>query len=159
MEEKKKRMGSGRKTRGEGWGGGGEDVREEEDGRHHFFWGVESFCIPRILLSSSETKSYRETGGTKHMKKILHKCGCCRVKRKKKGIYLTSVGLKQSTSKSCKNNRKLYEMLLCAVACRHASANGCIFITYLHPGCPLNITGHIQQFIHIYLKLRNGLLL
>lgn len=56
-------MSCGRKTRGEGWGGG-EYVGWREEGCHHFFWGVESFCIPRILSSSSETKSYGERART-----------------------------------------------------------------------------------------------
>lgn len=43
---------------------GRQEVRAEverniwrEEWCHHFFWGVESFCIPRILSSSSEMKS------------------------------------------------------------------------------------------------------
>lgn len=37
----------------------------------------------------------------------------------------------------------------------------CLFVcvTYLDPGCPFDVTGHIQQFVHVYLQLWDGLLL
>ena len=42
--------------------------REDEGGRRrksfYFFWGVLSFCMPRILSSSSDTKSYGKRRGT-----------------------------------------------------------------------------------------------
>lgn len=87
---------------------------EEEEQRHHFFWGVESFCIPRILSSNSEMKSYGETGGTKHMRGIQNQthpqcidvgCKVSGGRRMEERENLTSVGLKQSTSKSCKTNK------------------------------------------------------
>lgn len=91
----------GRKTRGWVLDQSGGEGREEWRGcqHHHFFWGVESFCIPRILSSSSETKSYRETR--------IDRAGFRDDERGKVGLdgwkeQLTSVGLKQSTSKSCR---------------------------------------------------------
>ena len=34
-------------------------------GGFHFFWGVLSFCIPRILSSRSQTNVYKKRGGRK----------------------------------------------------------------------------------------------
>lgn len=87
---------------------GRQDVRAEaegEEGCHHFFWGVESFCIPRILSSSSEMKSWR--GKTQEWSAVRNNKYSNGRKRRGKawGKELTSVGLKQSTSKSCKKNK------------------------------------------------------
>lgn len=105
----------GRKTRGEGWGGG-EYVGWREEGCHHFFWGVESFCIPRILSSSSETKSYGERARTEthagtqndkyaHQKRSLEEAEGVYEQGSEEGLCFTSVGLKQSTSKSYKTGK------------------------------------------------------
>lgn len=92
-------MGRGRKTRrragaeGKTWG---------KFGRHHFFWGVESFCIPLILSSSSEMKSCRttRTGLTRReLKQEMER------KHRRDSNCFTSVGLKQSTSKSCNTEK------------------------------------------------------
>lgn len=32
-------------------------------------------------------------------------------------------------------------------------------VVYLDPGCPLYVTGHVQQLVHVNLQLWNGLLL
>lgn len=41
----------------EGWRKRGKRKRRRKKRGHHFFCGVESFCIPLILFSSSDTKS------------------------------------------------------------------------------------------------------
>lgn len=35
----------------------------------------------------------------------------------------------------------------------------CLVGIYLDPGCPLYVTRHVQQLVHIYLQLWDGLLL
>lgn len=76
---------------------------------------------------------------------------------KMEGETLTSVGLKQSTSKSCERIKGSLSRRLCLV---------CPFLfiylflkSYLDPGSPFNIAGHIQQLVHIDLQLWDGLLL
>lgn len=131
--------------------------REQRSGcrHHHFFWGVESFCIPRILSSSSETKSCR--GARTDRAGLQRQVEVGRVGADGWKERLTSVGLKQSTSKSCKGrSRKRISVYV----------GGCFVIragrsvgTYLDPGCPLYVTRHVQQLVHVDLQLGYGLLL
>lgn len=85
-------------------------------------------------------------------------------KKKKSTASLTSVGLKQSTSKSWKTIKdsvtlyRLFGHLYVSIRAL-TQLRKSVSVSYLDPGRPLNVTGHVQQFIHVYLKLWDGLLL
>lgn len=57
------------------------------------------------------------------------------------------------------NREKQDEITLCCLQPSFMLWNRCACVSYLDPGCPFNITGHVEQFIHIYLQLGDGLFL